>query len=111
MIRDAASGNALLYLSYSHKDSELIANWLVIRSDRFPLSVRLNRRVPPLAILLTSLILIVMILSVGYGEYPISRIDVEKTILGWTAAMLTTTLSSIPYGSPVSSSPCWWEWP
>lgn len=55
---------------------------LIIRSSWFPLSFQIDRRVPWVLSGLVILILIVMILSVGYGEYPISSLDVIKTILG-----------------------------
>ena len=57
-------------------------SWLIIRSSRFPLSFQINRRVPWVLIGLAILIVIVMILSVGYGEYPISPLNVIRTVLG-----------------------------
>lgn len=59
-----------------------MSNWLVIRSARFPVSFRLNRRVPGLLLLLGFLLLTVMIASIGYGEYSIPPLDVVKTVLG-----------------------------
>lgn len=56
-------------------------SWLVIRS-KIPLSFRIDRRVPWVLLGLIAMTLIVMILSVGYGEYPISALDVIKTVLG-----------------------------
>ena len=57
-------------------------SWLIIRSSRFPLSFQIDRQVPWALSGLVILILIVMILSVGYGEYPISPLNVIKTTLG-----------------------------
>ncbi|MBD2000541.1 iron ABC transporter permease [Leptolyngbya sp. FACHB-541] len=58
-------------------------NWLTIRLYHFPLSFQLDRRVPWLLLALAIAALAVLVVSVGYGEYPISPIDVIRTILGW----------------------------
>lgn len=55
---------------------------LVIRWSRFPLSFQMDRRVPWVVSGLVIVTLLVMITSVGYGEYPISPLDVIKTVLG-----------------------------
>jgi iron complex transport system permease protein len=57
-------------------------DWLVLRSGQFPVSVRLDRRVPLILSSLLILTLAVLVISIGYGEYPISPIDVIKTLLG-----------------------------
>jgi iron complex transport system permease protein len=59
----------------------VIQSWLTVRL-RFPFSFRLDRRVPIALCVLATITLAVMILSVGYGEYPITPIDVVKTIVG-----------------------------
>lgn len=56
--------------------------WLVIRSRRFRMSFRLDRRVPAVLLSLLLVTLVAMVLSVGQGEYPIPPLDVLKTILG-----------------------------
>ena len=56
--------------------------WLIIRPKVLPISFHLDRRVPVILLILTLVTLLAMILSVGYGEYPISPIDVIKTLLG-----------------------------
>ena len=56
--------------------------WLIIRPKGFPISFHLDRRVPLILSVLTLVTLVAMVLSVGYGEYPISPIDVVKTLLG-----------------------------
>jgi iron complex transport system permease protein len=56
--------------------------WLIIRSSYLPLSFRLHRRVPLVVSGLVVVTLLVMILSIGFGEYAISPLDVVKTILG-----------------------------
>jgi iron complex transport system permease protein len=57
-------------------------SWLTIRSYALPFSFWLNRRVPWVLFTLALLTLAVMIISVGYGEYPIPPFDVVKTVLG-----------------------------
>lgn len=57
-------------------------SWLTIRLHHFPLSFQLDRRVPLLLLVLAIAALAVLVVSVGYGEYPISPINVVKTILG-----------------------------
>ena len=56
--------------------------WLIIRPRVLPVSFHLDRRVPVILLVLTVVTLLAMIVSVGYGEYPISPIDVVKTLLG-----------------------------
>jgi iron complex transport system permease protein len=57
-------------------------SWLIVRPNQVPFSFRLDRRVPFIWLILAIVTLVVMILSVGYGEYPISPINVVKTLLG-----------------------------
>ena len=56
--------------------------WLIIRPKGFPISFHLDRRVPLILLILTLVTLLAMVLSVSYGEYPISPVDVVKTLLG-----------------------------
>lgn len=58
-------------------------SWLVFRSKTLPISLRIERRVPAVLFWLGIVTLAAAIASVGQGEYPISPIDVVKTILGW----------------------------
>jgi iron complex transport system permease protein len=60
--------------------------WLIIRPKVLPISFHLNRRVPGILLILTVVTVVAMIFSVGYGEYPISPIDVVKTLLGLPTA-------------------------
>lgn len=60
----------------------MIRSWLTVRSHRFPISVRLDRRVPLVLAALAIASLAVLVLSVGYGDYPISPVAVIKTLLG-----------------------------
>lgn len=59
-------------------------SWLTIRPQTLPLSFRLDQRVPLVCFGLGAIALIVTILSVAYGEYPISPLAVIKTLLGLT---------------------------
>ncbi|MEM8674011.1 MAG: iron ABC transporter permease [Cyanobacteria bacterium P01_G01_bin.67] len=60
--------------------------WLIIRPSALPISFHLNRRVPVILSILTVITLVAMVFSVSYGEYPISPIDVVKTLLGLSTA-------------------------
>ncbi|MEO1340974.1 MAG: iron ABC transporter permease [Cyanobacteria bacterium J06635_13] len=55
--------------------------WLIIRPKALPISFHLDRRVPVILLVLSLVTLMAMVLSVGYGEYPISPVDVVKTLL------------------------------
>jgi iron complex transport system permease protein len=55
-------------------------DWLVIRSQA--ISFRIDRRVPFVLLYLVVAIAVVMVMNVGRGEYPISPLDIVKTILG-----------------------------
>ncbi|MGF1588553.1 MAG: FecCD family ABC transporter permease [Pleurocapsa sp.] len=56
--------------------------WLIIRPKVLPISFRCDRRVPGIFLILTLITIVAMVISVGYGEYPISPLDVVKTLLG-----------------------------
>ena len=56
--------------------------WFVVRPHWLPFSVRVDKRVPPVAALMLLATLAVMIVNIGVGEYPISPLDVVKTIIG-----------------------------
>jgi iron complex transport system permease protein len=57
-------------------------HWLILRTPRGKFSLRLDRRVPPVLVTLSAIALIAFALSLSYGEYPISPLDVLKTLLG-----------------------------
>ncbi|MBD1806816.1 iron ABC transporter permease [Microcoleus sp. FACHB-SPT15] len=61
-------------------------SWLVIRPWQLPLSFRLERHVPSTLLVLSAVILAVMVLSVGQGEYPIPPLEVLKTLVGLPTA-------------------------
>ena len=56
--------------------------WLVIRPQRFPVSFRIPRRVPPVVVALALVTLAGIVINVGYGEYYIPPLNVLKTLLG-----------------------------
>ncbi|HEY9816923.1 MAG TPA: iron ABC transporter permease [Candidatus Obscuribacterales bacterium] len=60
--------------------------WLSIRSQRFPVSFRVDRRVPIVLCLLTLVALLSLILNVSQGEYPVPPLEVVKTILGFSSS-------------------------
>ncbi|MBD2561465.1 MULTISPECIES: FecCD family ABC transporter permease [Nostoc] len=55
-------------------------DWLVIRSQA--ISFRIDRRVPIILLCLAVAIAAAIVMNVGRGEYPISPLDIVKTILG-----------------------------
>lgn len=55
-------------------------DWLVIRSPA--ISFRIDRRVPVILLCLAVGIVVAMVMNVGQGEYPISPLDIVKTVLG-----------------------------
>lgn len=55
-------------------------DWLVIRSQA--ISFRIDRRVPVVLLCLVVVMAVAMVMNIGRGEYPISPLDIVKTILG-----------------------------
>ena len=55
--------------------------WIVVRPRFLPVSLRVDRRVPRMALLILVATLAIMVINMGVGEYPISPLDVLKTIL------------------------------
>ncbi len=62
--------------------SELRPNWLTLRLRGLPLSYRIDRRVPLVALLIVLIALALLVIAVSTGEYPISPGDVIQTLLG-----------------------------
>jgi iron complex transport system permease protein len=60
--------------------------WLSIRPRRFPLSFRIDRRVPLVLVVLSAIALLALIFNVSQGEYPVPPVEVVKTILGFPAS-------------------------
>lgn len=55
-------------------------DWLVFRSET--ISLRIDRRVPPMLICLAVAIVVAMVMNLGQGEYPIAPLDIVKTVFG-----------------------------
>ncbi len=55
-------------------------DWLVIRSQA--ISFRIDRRVPVMLLCLAVIIVVAIVMNVGRGEYPISPLDIVKTVVG-----------------------------
>ncbi|WOD36947.1 iron ABC transporter permease [Nodosilinea sp. E11] len=64
-----------------------ITPWLSIRPQRFPLSFRVDRRVPAVLAVLVAIALLSLIFNVSQGEYPVPPLEVVKTILGFPASL------------------------
>lgn len=56
--------------------------WLTLRSRKPPLSYRLDRRFPKIALLIALFTLLVIIASINYGQYNMTVTDVIQTLLG-----------------------------
>ena len=56
--------------------------WLFIRPQQFPISWRVEWRVPIVLLVLVVLTFVTMMLSVNIGEYSIPLLDIFKTIIG-----------------------------
>lgn len=57
-------------------------DWITFRLKWLPVSMKLNRRVPLVLLLLVIALLAAVIISTGYGEYYIAPMDVLRTVLG-----------------------------
>jgi iron complex transport system permease protein len=55
-------------------------NWFVLRFGNF--SLKLDKRVLPVGLLLLVLAIVILALSISYGDYDMSPFDVIRTILG-----------------------------
>lgn len=59
--------------------------WLSIRSRQFPVSFRVDKRVPAVLVALLAIALMALVFNVSQGEYPVPPLEVIKTILGFPA--------------------------
>jgi iron complex transport system permease protein len=57
--------------------------WLSLRPRQFPVSLRVDRRVPLVLAVLVAIALLAVIFNVSQGEYPVPPLEVVKTILGF----------------------------
>jgi iron complex transport system permease protein len=60
---------------------EIKSTWVTLRPRRLPFSFRMDKRVPLVALTIMVFTVIVLVLSVSYGEYNIPPLDVVNTIL------------------------------
>jgi iron complex transport system permease protein len=58
------------------------STWVVLRPTRLPFSVRLDRRVPLVVVLLLVGLLVTLVTSTSYGEYAIAPLDVLRALFG-----------------------------
>jgi iron complex transport system permease protein len=56
--------------------------WIAVRVRRLPLSFKLDRRVPLAALLLLVFTLVALVMSISYGAYDLSPLDVLQTLVG-----------------------------
>ena len=61
-------------------------NWIALRLCFLPVSLRIDRRVPLVLLTLCLLLLLALVLSVSYGEYPIAPLDVLRAVVGIPAS-------------------------
>jgi iron complex transport system permease protein len=58
------------------------ASWITVRFPILPISFRVDRRVPPAALILGLLTIALLVFSINYGQYNMSPLDVVQTLLG-----------------------------
>ena len=56
------------------------ANWIAIGQGRLPVSIKVDRRVPPAAIAILAVTFAALLASVSYGAYDMSVEDVARTL-------------------------------
>lgn len=59
--------------------------WITIRPHRLPFSIKVDQRVPLIALVIIAFTLIVLVISISYGEYDINPLEVIQTITGTLA--------------------------
>jgi iron complex transport system permease protein len=62
------------------KSQTTYQNWFIVHLGRF--SFKLDRRVLPVSVFMLALAVVILVLSVSYGEYDISPFQVVRTIFG-----------------------------
>lgn len=63
-------------------NSKIKPTWITLRFHRPPLSMKLDRRAPVIAGILLVVTLVVLVVSISYGEYDITPGEVLQTITG-----------------------------
>lgn len=63
-------------------ERSLRRTWITVRPSRLPLSFKLDRRVPFVALILLAFTLVVLVASINYGTYNMTPLDVVQTLTG-----------------------------
>ncbi|MDX1993217.1 MAG: iron ABC transporter permease [bacterium] len=63
-------------------EQRLRRTWITVRPRRLPFSFKLDRRVPLAALLLLAFTLVVLVVSINYGAYNMTPLDVIRTLTG-----------------------------
>ena len=63
-------------------ERRLRPTWITVRLHHLPVSFKLDRRVPLIAFALLILTVIVLVVSINYGAYNMSPLDVVQTLTG-----------------------------
>jgi iron complex transport system permease protein len=66
-------------------EKPLKPTWITLRPRGLPFSYRLDRRVPLVALALLAFTLAVLVVSINFGQYNMSLLDVVETLLGTNA--------------------------
>jgi len=66
----------------TEKTNQPRTTWITFRPRFVPVSLKLDRRVPLAALTIIAVTLLVMVLSISYGEYDITPWEVVQTITG-----------------------------
>jgi iron complex transport system permease protein len=59
--------------------------WVTLRAPRLRLSLRVDRRAVPVALVLLIVALVLLIASINYGQYSMTPLDVVQTLVGANA--------------------------
>ena len=63
-------------------NSTLKPTWRALRLRHLPISMKIDRRVPVIALMLVAVMMLVLIVSISYGAYDISLWEVIQTLTG-----------------------------
>lgn len=63
-------------------ERQIKRTWITVRGERVPISFKLDRRVPLVALALLVFTFVVLVLSISYGEYDITPTEVVQTLIG-----------------------------
>jgi iron complex transport system permease protein len=65
-----------------HELPDLRPNWIAVRTRKPAISLKLDRRVPAIALTILVVTLVVLVISISYGEYDINPLEVVQTLIG-----------------------------